>query len=91
MPAHVFGIPALPQWYHQDGAVHSGSTDSQVGRENAAREASVVRYLARLHASLGAALAMVIALHLLSVFRTRKQRKDGQKPELLDVDKERLI
>ena len=91
MPAHVFGIPALPQWYHQQGAEHSGSTDSQVDHENATREAPVVRYLARLHASLGAALAIVIALHLLSVFRTRKQRTDGQKPELLDVDKEKAI
>ena len=91
MPAHVFGIPALPQWYHQEGAVHLGATDSQVDRETAAQEAPVVRYLARLHASLGAALAIVIALHLLSVFRTRKQRTDGQKPDLLDVDKERPI
>jgi cytochrome b561 len=91
MPAHVFGIPALPQWYHREGAAHSGSTDSEVSREDAAQEVPVVRYLTRLHASLGAALAIVIALHLLSVIRTRKQRTDGQKPELLDGDKERPI
>jgi len=91
MPAHVFGIPALPQWYQQEGAEHSGSTDSQVDRENAARAAPVVRYLARLHASLGAALAIVIALHLLTVFRTRRQRTHGRKPEFLNVDRDKTI
>ena len=91
MPAHLFGIPALPQWYHSEGAAHSNSTDSEVSREDAAQEAPVVRYLARVHASLGAALTIVIALHVLSVIRTRKQRTDGQEPELLDVDKERPI
>ena len=50
MPAHLFGIPALPQWYHPEGAAHSNSTDSE-SREDAAQEAPVVRYLARLHAS----------------------------------------
>ena len=91
MPAHVFGIPALPQWYQQEGAAPSGSTDSEVAREDAAREAPVVRQLTRLHASLGAALAIVIALHILSVMRTRKQPTNGQKPEILDADKERPI
>jgi cytochrome b561 len=91
MPAHLFGIPALPQWYHQEGAEHSGSTDSAVPREYSAREAPVLGILKRLHTSLGAALAIVIALHLLSVVRTRKQRTDGRKPELLDVDKEKAI
>jgi cytochrome b561 len=89
--SHVFAIPALPQWYQHEGAAHSGSTDSEVAREDAAREAPVVRYLTRLHASLGAALAIVIALHLLSAIRTRKQRTGGRKPEVLDVDKERPI
>ena len=88
MPAHVFGIPALPQWYHQENASDSGSRDPEAAREDATREAPVVRELTRLHASLGAALATVIALHLLSVLRTRKQRTQSQKPVLLDVDKE---
>ncbi len=91
MPAHVFGIPALPQWYHQEAAEHSGSTDSGGTREAAVQKVRIVRNLARLHASLGAALAIVIPLHLLTVFRPRKRRTDGQKPELLDVDKERPI
>jgi cytochrome b561 len=86
MPAHVFGIPALPQWYHQEGAAHPGSTDSETTREHAAREAPVVRHLARLHASLGAALAIVIALHLISVIRTRKRRIGDRKRQSLDVD-----
>ncbi len=86
MPEHVFGIPALPQWYHQEGAAHSGSSDSEAAREHAAREAPVVRYLARLHASLGAALAIVIALHLISVIRTRKRRIGDRKRQSLDVD-----
>lgn len=87
MPAHVFGIPALPQWYHQEGAAHSGSGDSEAAREDAAaREAPVVRYLARLHASLGAALAIVIALHLISVIRTRKRRVGDRKRQSLDVN-----
>jgi cytochrome b561 len=79
MPAHVFGIPALPQWYNREGAPHSSSTHIEASRENVAREDPVVRYLARLHASLGAALALVIALHVLLLIRTRKQRSDGQK------------
>ena len=91
MPAHLFGIPALPQWYHPEDAAHSNSTDYEVSREDAAQEAPVVRHLTRLHGSLSAALTIVIALHLLSVIRTRKQRTDGQKPELLDVDNERPI
>jgi cytochrome b561 len=78
MPAHVFGIPALPQWYNRDGANHSASMHIEASRENAAREDPVVRYLARLHASLGAALSIVIALHVLSLIRTRKQSSDGQ-------------
>jgi cytochrome b561 len=86
MPAHVFGIPALPQWYHQEVAVHSGSSDPEADREHAAREAPVVRYLARLHASLGAALAIVIALHLISVVGTRKRRIGGRKRQSLEVD-----
>ncbi len=81
MPAHLFGIPALPQWYHQEGTEHSGSADPEVTREDEAREAPVVRYLNRLHASLGAALAIVIALHLLSVIRTRTRRAYGRKPD----------
>jgi cytochrome b561 len=78
MPAHVFGIPALPQWYHQESAAHSSVSDFEAAREHAAGELPVDRYLARLHASLGAGLAVVIALHLLSVIRTRKQRIDGR-------------
>jgi cytochrome b561 len=91
MPAHLFGIPALPQWYNQEAADHSGSTDSGAAREDAAREAPVVRNLKRLHASLGAALTIAIALHLLSAIRTRQQRTDGQKSKMLDVDKERPV
>jgi cytochrome b561 len=91
MPAHLFGIPALPQWYHQESAAHSGSADSAEPPKVAAREAPVIRYLTLLHASLGAALAMVVALHLLSIIRTRNQRADGPKHELLDVDKKTPI
>ena len=91
MPAHGFGIPALPQSYHQEGAAHSGSTEPEISCEDAAQEAPVVRNLTQLPASLGAALAILIALHLLSVIRTRKQHTDVQKRELLDVDKKRPI
>ena len=91
MPSHMFGIPALPQWYHREAVAHSDSTDSEVSREHAVQEAPVIRYLTRLHASLGAALAVAVALHLLSSIRTRKQRTDAQKPEVPDGDKERPI
>lgn len=77
MPAHVFGIPALPQWYNRDGAPHSASTHIEASRDNAAREDPAVRYLARLHASLATALGIVIALHVLSLIRTRKDRSNG--------------
>jgi len=85
MPAHLFGIPALPQWYHQEGAEHPGSALSAVTREDTAREAPAVRYLNRLHKSLGAALAMVIALHLLWVIKPRRRRTGRRKTELLDA------
>jgi cytochrome b561 len=91
MPAHVFGIPALPQWYNQKDAALSASIDSEATREHSAREAPLIRYLARLHASLGAALAIVMALHLISVIRARKQRVDERRHKLLDVDKKNLI
>jgi cytochrome b561 len=79
MPAHVFGIPALPQWYNQQDATLPASIDSQATREHAVREAPVVRYLARLHGSLGAALAIVVALHFISVVRARNQRVDERR------------
>ncbi len=77
MPAHVFGIPALPQWYNRDGAPDAATAHLEASRDNAAREDPAVRYLARLHASLAAALAIVIALHVLSLIRTRKERSNG--------------
>lgn len=90
MPAHVFGIPALPQWYHQEHAARSGSTNTEINRNDAAREAPVVLYFTRLHAGLGAALAIVIALHLFFLMNgTRKRRTDVHKRELPAVEKER--
>jgi len=68
----VFWIPALPQWFYQEGATHLGSTASEKSREGAARESPAVKYLAPVHSSLGVALALVIALHLLSIIWTRK-------------------
>ena len=71
------GSDALPQWYNRDGTPHSASMHIEASRDNAAREDPAVRYLQRLHASLGAALAIVIALHVLSLIRTRKKRSNG--------------
>jgi cytochrome b561 len=91
MPAdvYVFGIPALPQWYYREGAAHSGSTGSEVSHEVAPQEPPIIRHLRRLHASLGAALAIVITLHLLSLIRARKKRRtDTQSHELRDSDTE---
>ncbi len=75
MPPHSFGLPALPQWYHHEGGAHSGSKDSGIYRENAAQQAALVRNLKRLHAGLGSALAIVVALHLLSAIGTRRRRE----------------
>jgi cytochrome b561 len=72
VPPHAFGIPALPQWYHREGAAPSVSTHSEVYRGNAAQAAPAVRYLTRLHASLAAALAIIVALHLVSALSARK-------------------
>ena len=73
MPAHAFGIPALPQWYHREAASHPGPGG------DAAQEDSV-RHLQQLHASLGALLAVVVVLHLLSAASSRKQHPVGQGP-----------
>ena len=77
MPAHLLGMPALPQWYHQGGAPHLGSTHSEASRENAVQKDPVVPDLSRLHASLSAALAVVIALHLISLFKYREADAAG--------------
>jgi len=73
-PEPVFGIPVLSQWYNRDGVENPGSMHSEVSREDLAQKDPMFRYLTRLHGSLGAALALVIVLHLVLVIRARTQR-----------------
>jgi cytochrome b561 len=77
MPAHLFGIPALPQWYQQQDAPREETSAARIVRAESVPDTPVVRLLAKVHAGLGAALALVIVLHLFSTIGDRVRRNDG--------------
>ncbi len=76
MPAHVFGIPALPQWYYREGGTPSIAIESREPSTGVAGNATAVTVLIRLHESLAAALTAVIIMHLVVVIRSRPRRRD---------------
>jgi cytochrome b561 len=80
-PTQVAWIPTLPQWLHQQDAAQSISADSEAARETSSQNAAVVRQLSRLHASLAAALAIVVVLHLLPVIRSRMRDRGSEAGE----------
>ena len=78
MSAHLLGIPALPQWYFHETVPESAANRELVVHEKSSSDTSVVTYLARIHATLAAALAAVVAIHIFTVFRDRV-RRHGQR------------
>jgi cytochrome b561 len=56
MSAHLLGIPALPQWYFHQAAQESAANREPLVHETTPSDTSVVIYLARIHATLVAAL-----------------------------------
>jgi cytochrome b561 len=78
-PSQVLWVPTLPQWLFQQDATHSVAADPETSRQDGSQNAAVVRALSRLHASLAAALAIVVVLHLLPVIKSR-MRDRGSRP-----------
>lgn len=76
MPAHVFGIPALPQWYYHEGGTPPAAIESMEPSKAVAGNAAAAGVLIRLHQGLAAALTAVIVMHLVVVVRSRPRRRD---------------
>jgi cytochrome b561 len=72
--AHLFGIPALPQWYFHEAAQQSIAIRAASPSETTPSDTSVVVNLIRIHAALAAALFLVAALHIFTVIRVRARR-----------------
>jgi cytochrome b561 len=64
MHSTLFGLPVLPQWYHEGVVEHS----------NEMSDTSAVLVLGRVHATLAVVLIMVIAAHLVTAIRGRARR-----------------
>lgn len=80
MSTHALGVPMLPQWHHQESASPSMAAHSEVSRDYPSRKGPLISNLARLHASLNAALALVIALHIILTVRNFRARNGGKAP-----------
>jgi cytochrome b561 len=76
MPAHLFGIPALPQWYYREPAHPSTADRATEPHEIRSNDKSVVIYLRRIHATLAGALCAVVVIHVFTVIRVRARRRD---------------
>jgi len=59
-----FGIPALPQWYHEGAIQHTIATP----------DSTIVVVFDRIHSGLAASLFVVIAAHLFTTVRARGRR-----------------
>lgn len=77
MPAHLFGLPALPQWYERAAPSPIGSADKP--KLLTTRDTTSVIYVNRVHAALAAALSSVIVVHIFTVIQARRrdQRRRG--------------
>jgi cytochrome b561 len=74
MPAHLFGMPALSQWYER-AAPHPSPVASEVDHGATEKDTTTVITLNRVHAVLAAALSGVICMHVFSVIRSRSRRR----------------
>jgi cytochrome b561 len=81
MSTRVLGVPMLPQWYHQESTSPSMAAQSEASRDYPSRKGPLISNLARLHASLNAALALVIALHIILTVRNFRARNGGKPPQ----------
>lgn len=75
MPAHLFGMPALPQWYYQEAPQQSTAVRTSDSRGTPSNDKPIVTYLVRIHATLAAALSVVIVIHVFAVIRDRALRR----------------
>ena len=78
MSTHALGVPMLPQWYHQESTSPSMAAHSEVSRDYPSRKGPLISNLARLHASLNAALALIIALHIILTVRNFRAHNGGK-------------
>jgi cytochrome b561 len=76
MPAHLFGMPALPQWYYREPAHQFAADRATEPHETRSNDNSVVIYLRRIHGTLAAALSIVVVIHVFTVIRVRARRRD---------------
>lgn len=75
-PAHLFGMPALPQWYYREPAHQSAAFRATEPHETRPNDKSVVIHLKRIHGTLAAALSIVVVIHVFTVMRVRARRRD---------------
>jgi cytochrome b561 len=76
MPAHFFGMPALPQWYQREPARQFTADRATGPHEIRSNDKSVVIHLRRIHATLAGVLSAVVVIHVLTVIRVRARRRD---------------
>ena len=76
MPAHLFGMPSLSQWYERTVPLPS-TVGSPRESHDATKNTAIVINLSRIHAALAAALSAVIIIHLFAVIRDRTQCRDA--------------
>ena len=74
MPAHLMGMPALPQWYYREPA-HQSTVRATEPQETRSNDKTVVIYLRRIHATLAGALSAVVVIHVFTVIRVRARRR----------------
>jgi len=76
MPAHLFGMPALPQWYYSLPVHQSTAIRATEPHEIGSNDKAVVIQLRRIHATLAGALSAVVVIHVFIVIRVRRRRPD---------------
>lgn len=76
MPAHLFGLPSLSQWYERTAPLPSTVGSLHESHDAATKDTAIVINLNRIHAALAAALSAVIVIHHFAVIRDRTRRRD---------------
>jgi cytochrome b561 len=79
MPAHLFGMPALPQWYYRDALQQSTPVRESNSRGTSSNDKPIVTYLVRIHATLAAALSVVVVIHVFTVIRDPARRRNQRR------------
>jgi cytochrome b561 len=76
MPAHLVGMPALPQWYYREPAHPSTAVRATEPHEIGSNDKTVVIHLRRIHATLAGALSAVVVIHVFTLIRVRARRRE---------------